>query len=85
MRKSYRSPDAQVDPGTGTNADSKPVFRSEDFRSTIDIGWIPENGVDFFTLFIVDLHKKWRALFDEADSHLSLNVGGLKYLARNIG
>lgn len=75
MRKSHTGLDVHH-PGTGIDVGSKPVFRSEDFRSTIDIGWIPENGVDFFTLFIVDLHKKWRVLFDEANSHLSRNVGG---------
>lgn len=63
-----------VDPATGANAVSTPVFWSEDVRSTIAIGWIPENGVDFFTWFIVDLHKKWRVLFDDVDTHLRKNV-----------
>lgn len=62
------------DPAIGSNADSTPVFRSEDFRSTLQIGWIPENGVDFFPWCVVDLHKKWRGVFDDADAHLRKNV-----------
>lgn len=63
-------------PADPTNPNSDPLFRSVDFRSTLNIGWIPDNGVDFFTLFIIDLHNKWRVLFDAADSHLTLSVGG---------
>lgn len=47
-----------------------PVFRTEDFRSTLDIGWIPDSGLDFFTLFVEDLHTKWKDLMERAHSHL---------------
>lgn len=84
MRKPCVGLDAQSDPGKGVGEDSKPIFRSEDFRSTLNIGWIPENGVDFFTLFIIDLHKKWRVLLEQADIHLSRNVGEIRSFAHNI-
>lgn len=84
MRKRCIGLDAQSDPGKGVNEDLKPIFRSEDFRSTLSIGWIPENGVDFFTLFIIDLHKKWRVLLEQADIHLSRNVGEIRSLVNNI-
>ncbi|KAL0631495.1 hypothetical protein Q9L58_009632 [Maublancomyces gigas] len=44
MRKPCVGLDAQSDPGKGVNENLKPIFRSEDFRSTLSIGWIPENG-----------------------------------------
>lgn len=47
-----------------------PIFRTEDFRSTLDIGWIPDSGLDFFTLFVEDLHAKWGDLMDRASEHL---------------
>lgn len=53
-----------------TGVKSNPIFRTEDFRSTLDIGWIPESGLDFFTLFVEDLHKKWKDLMERAESHL---------------
>lgn len=84
MRKPCVALDAKSDPGKGANENSKPIFRSEDFRSTLSIGWIPENGVDFFTLFIIDLHKKWRVLLEQADIHLSGNVGEIRSLVNNI-
>lgn len=62
-----------------------PIFRSEDFRGTIDIGWIPQSGVDFFTWYIVDLHKKWRVVFDDADDHLRKNVKSSTHQTRGIG
>lgn len=67
----------------GTSADPYFIFRSEDFRSTLDIGWIPESGVDFFTIFINDLHKKWKDLLEGIDEHLDNNVSNSKSLAYN--
>lgn len=63
-----------VSTNPAANPASAPIFQSEDFRGTLEIGWIPESGVDFFTWFIVDLHKKWRVVFDDADDHLRKNV-----------
>lgn len=73
MRKRHTTSDVQS-LGKPIDANYNPVFRSEDFRSTLDIGWIPDHGIDFFTLFILDLHAKWRVLIEKADSHLSTNV-----------
>lgn len=54
--------------------DSKPMFRSVDFRSTLECGWVPNHGVEFFTLFVSHLHAKWRDLFKQAEFHLCENV-----------
>lgn len=62
-----------------TEVKSNPIFRTEDFRSTLDIGWIPESGLDFFTLFVEDLHKKWKDLMERADSHLVNYVSNIRY------
>lgn len=57
------------------------VFMSEDFRGTLEVGWIPESGVEFFKLFIADLHNKWRVVLDGADEHLRQNVGSSNSLS----
>lgn len=82
MRKPCVSPNTGVDPGKHATTASF-IFRSEDFRSTLDIGWIPDSGVDFFLLFILDLHRKWRALLDNADLHLISSVSNPRPSARD--
>lgn len=62
------------DTGQRTDAGSNPIFRTEDFRSTLDVGWIPDSGLDFFTLFLEDAHRKWKDLTEEAHSHLAKSV-----------
>lgn len=85
MRKPCINPDAQSDLEGRADAKSNPIFRSEDFRSTLSIGWIPDSGLDFFTLFILDLHKKWRVLFEKADSHLVESVSSCPRSMTGIG
>lgn len=79
MRKPCIIPDD--DPGRPTETKSNPIFRTEDFRSTLDIGWIPDSGLDFFTLFLEDLHGKWKNLMERADSHLIKYVSNFPIFA----
>lgn len=67
---------SKMESGSGSLSDarSRPIFQTMDYRSTLDIGWIPNHGVDFFTLFILDLHKKWRAILEKAELHLVSSV-----------
>lgn len=53
---------------------SNPIFRSMNYRSTLEYGWVPNHGVDFFTLFIRDLQNKWQEIFKKADIHLKESV-----------
>lgn len=82
MRKSYLMPDTDAGPPTETKPNR--TLRTEDFRSTVDIGCIPDNGLDFFTLFVHDLHRKWIALLKDADSHLAENVSNFESSTRNV-
>jgi hypothetical protein len=61
-------------PGTKKDQDFRPILRTIDLVSTLDIGWVPEDAVDFLNSYIVDLHKKWRVLLEEADIHLDNSV-----------
>lgn len=84
---SMRRPSSDTDgkPGLRNSTDSVTytIFQSVDYRSTLDIGWIPDHGVDFFSMFIVDLQKKWTDLLKSADKHLTNNVSSLLSLATN--
>lgn len=35
---------------------------------------IPKNGVEFFTLFLDDVHERWLELFEKAKLHISESV-----------
>lgn len=86
MRKPCIIP--EDDPGRTTETKSNPIFRTEDFRSTLDIGWIPDSGLDFFTLFLEDLHIKWKNLMERADSHLIKYVSNVPVfcdMVNNVG
>ena len=50
------------------------MLRSKDYFSTLPYGWIPAHGMQFFTLFLEDLHAKWDAIFRDADVHLANRV-----------
>ncbi|KAL0639987.1 hypothetical protein Q9L58_000815 [Maublancomyces gigas] len=50
--------------------DQRSMFRSMNFRSSFEYGWIPDHGLGFFTLFIQDLARKWREIFRKAEEHL---------------
>jgi hypothetical protein len=56
------------------SGNTEPFFRSIEYRSTLNYGWVPSHGVEFFKLFIVDLHEKWRDVLDKANSHLAESV-----------
>lgn len=56
------------------SGDQRSIFRSMNFRSSFGYGWIPDHGVDFFTLFIQDLAQKWRDIFKKAENHLKDTV-----------
>ncbi|RPB10397.1 hypothetical protein P167DRAFT_253492 [Morchella conica CCBAS932] len=64
-------PETVPDADCPVETKASPIFQTIDYRSTIDIGWIPDHGVDFFILFFVDLHDKWRHIFEQAELHLS--------------
>jgi hypothetical protein len=50
-------------------------FQSIDFRSTLTNGWIPRDGVEFFSLFLKEVEKKWIALFEASNVHQNRRVG----------
>ncbi|KAF2800332.1 hypothetical protein K505DRAFT_228981, partial [Melanomma pulvis-pyrius CBS 109.77] len=46
-------------------------WKSIDHFSTLSYGWIPDNGADFFTLFVQTLKEKWLTLCELAEERLS--------------
>lgn len=56
--------------------DQKPVvnLRTVEYRGTLNTGWVPDHGVEYFTLFIADLHSKWRRHLGDARQHQDTNV-----------
>jgi hypothetical protein len=50
------------------------MLRSKEYFSTLPYGWIPAHGMQFFTLFIQDLHAKWDVIFRDAEAHLVKRV-----------
>lgn len=74
LRRPPSKLNVKAHPEAPADGEKAPIFRSTDYRSTLDIGWIPNHGIDFFSLFILDLQKKWRDLLEKADDHLSSNV-----------
>lgn len=63
-------------PDSKSPVGQKPLvnLRTVEYRSTLNIGWIPNHGVEFFILFITELHDKWRKLLGDARNHQSVNV-----------
>ena len=49
-------------------------WRSMDHFSTLSYGWIPDNGADFFALFVQTMKEKWLILCGLAEEHLSKRV-----------
>lgn len=45
--------------------------RSIDHFSMLPFGWIPEDGVEFLTQFMLHLKERWLKLCDLADQHLA--------------
>jgi hypothetical protein len=56
------------------NPSSRSTWKSRDHFSTLPYGWIPDDGVDFFTQFILCLKERWLKLCDLAEKHLSDRV-----------
>lgn len=50
------------------------IFRSMNYRSSLEYGWVPNHAVDFVTLFIRDLENKWKEIFKKAELHLKETV-----------
>lgn len=70
--------DASTDQDTSSKSSvdqkSRVNIHTIEYRSTLNNGWIPEHSVEFFTLFITDLHEKWRGLLEAAQEHQANNV-----------
>lgn len=49
-------------------------WRSTVYFSTLPYGWIPDDGIHFFNLFIVYLKGRWVDLCQQAEEHLSTRV-----------
>ncbi|KAF8535308.1 hypothetical protein BDD12DRAFT_350432 [Trichophaea hybrida] len=47
------------------------ILSSRIYISTLSFGWIPDHGLEFFSLFLRDLKQKWCLLFDTAENHLA--------------
>ncbi|PVH92104.1 hypothetical protein DM02DRAFT_544386 [Periconia macrospinosa] len=53
-----------------TVAEAQPSFQPIEYCSTLPYGWIPENGTDFFALFMKFLKEKWLETCKQAEEHL---------------
>lgn len=53
------------------NSEHGSRWKSTDHFSMLPYGWIPNDGADFFTLFILNLKGRWLKLCDQAEVHLS--------------
>lgn len=72
MKRTLSESSEEDQPGSENNR--KIVWRSVEFRSTMRYFWIPENGVDFFTLFVTGVTEQWASIFSQAKTHLSKRV-----------
>ncbi|KAH7200630.1 ankyrin repeat-containing domain protein [Fusarium oxysporum] len=45
-------------------------WKSITHLSVLPYGWIPDNGIEFFALFMAELEKRWSALCDETKTYL---------------
>lgn len=61
-----------------TTADFDPhtisTQKTKDHFSMLPNGWIPDNGLDFFTQLVVYLTEKWLNVCKEGEEHLSERV-----------
>jgi hypothetical protein len=53
------------------SSSGRPCWESIDHFSTLPYGWIPDDGVDFFTQFILYLKERWLKLCDLTEDHLT--------------
>lgn len=63
----------------GGGEDGRSAEKTEDHFSMLPDGWIPDDSVEFFQLFIIHLTKKWSDLCNEAEEHLSDRVSCYHY------
>ncbi|KAF2188018.1 hypothetical protein K469DRAFT_567803, partial [Zopfia rhizophila CBS 207.26] len=56
---------------SSANPNKESSWRSTDHFSMLPYGWIPEDGVDFFTQFILHLKDRWLKLCNLAEEHLT--------------
>jgi hypothetical protein len=57
-----------------TKSDDRACWKSIDHFSMLPYSWIPDDGIDFFTQFIVYLKGRWLKLCDLAEEHLTQRV-----------
>lgn len=50
------------------------VWRSVEFRSTMNHLAIPESGIEFFTLFVCSAREIWKQVLEDSKSHLVKRV-----------
>jgi len=62
-----------LDEGCGPETRMK-CLSSRIYISTLPFGWLPDHGIQFFSLFLRDLKHKWSALFSMAEEHLARTV-----------
>lgn len=48
--------------------------KSITYFSVLPYGWIPDDGVDFFTQFIFHLKGRWLKLYNLSEEHLAMYV-----------
>lgn len=63
-------------PGSKSSNGTSPrvTLHTVDYRNSLSNSWIPDHSMEFVTLFISDLHNKWRELFKAAQEHQANNV-----------
>jgi hypothetical protein len=56
---------------------SAAILRTVHYRAGFDLQYlaIPQHAINFFQLFLCDIHQKWATLFEEAKLHLDAIVG----------
>ncbi len=67
--------------GPSTDPNGRPSWNSIDHFSMMLYGWIPDDGFDLFTQFILYLKKeRWLKICDLAEEHLAKCVSRLKLM-----
>lgn len=60
--------------GTGRLNKSVEFLESRIYLSSLEFGWLPDHGIEFFSLFVKDLVNKWSVLFERIRAHLAETV-----------
>jgi hypothetical protein len=64
-----------------TNRRDGSRWRSIDHFSMLSYGSIPDDGIEFFTQFILDIKQRWLKLCYLAEGHLSKRVSWAELIA----